>query len=176
MSGRPSQALRALNTDRLPRAIVSFMDRPLSSDLVSGTTEQRQIRVVLKAIETDPHLLQRTFYQALGVADSAVFQCMEFVYLADGWTNDGDVDVCFLAKHVVAVAISRLGDHKIDDRWSSRMPAELVTIPPFQIPRTTRQRQSSEPCPDRPGAEFRIRKTQPPLKTSYVLLKPLFSS
>ena len=112
----PSQALRALDTDRLPRAAVSFMGRLLSSDLVSGTTEQRRIRVALKAIETDPHLLQRTFYQALGVVDSAVFQREEFVHLADGWTNDGDADVCFLAKCVVALAISRLGNHGIDDR------------------------------------------------------------
>jgi len=101
------------------------MDRPLSSDLVSGTTEQRRIRVALKAIETDPHLLQRTFYQALGFVDSAVLQREEFVHLADGWTNDGDADVCFLAKCVVALAISRLGNHGIDDRWSGIVERRL---------------------------------------------------
>ena len=113
----PAQALRVLNTNRLPRAIVSFMDRTLSSDLVSGITEQRRIRVALKAIKTDPYLLQRTFYHALCVVDSAVFRCVEFVHLADGCTNDGDADICFLAKCIVAVAISRLGDHGTDDRW-----------------------------------------------------------
>jgi len=82
------------------------MDRPLSSDLISGTTEQRRIRVALKVIETDPDLLQRKFYHALCVVGSAVIQCVEFVHLADGWTSDGDADVCFLAKCVVAVAIS----------------------------------------------------------------------
>ena len=69
---------------RLPRAIVSFMDRSLTSDLISGITEQRRIRVVLKAIETDLHLLQRTFYHALCVVESTVFQCVEFVHLAMG--------------------------------------------------------------------------------------------
>ena len=121
----PTQALRTLSTDRLPRAIVSFMDRSLTSDLVSGITERRRIKVALKAIGTDAHLLQRTFYHALCVIDSAVFQCVEFVHLADGWTNDGDADVCFLAKCVVAVAISRIGDNGIDDRWSDIVQRRL---------------------------------------------------
>ena len=121
----PAQVLRALNTNGLPRAIISFMDRSLSSDLVSGITEQRRIRVALKAMETDAYLLQRTFYHALCAVDSAVFQCVEFVHLADVCTDDGDADVCFLAKCVVAVAISRLGDHGIDDRWSGIIQRRL---------------------------------------------------
>ena len=121
----PAQVLQALNTNGLPRAIISFMDRSLSSDLVSGITEQRRIRVALKAMETDAYLLQRTFYHALCAVDSAVFQCVEFVHLADVCTDDGDADVCFLAKCVVAVAISRLGDHGIDDRWSGIIQRRL---------------------------------------------------
>jgi len=93
------------------------VDRSLASVLVSGITEQRQIRVTLKAIETDGDLLQRTFYHALFTVDSAVFQCVEF--------NDGDADVCFPAKCVVTVAISRLGAHGIGDRWSSIVQLHL---------------------------------------------------
>ena len=94
------------------------MDHSLSSDLVSGITEQRQIRVALNTMETDAYLLQRTFYHALCAVDSTVFQCVEFVHLADVCTDDGDADVCFLAKCVVAVAISRVGNHAVENRRS----------------------------------------------------------
>ena len=115
----PAQVLRALNTNKLPRAIISFMDRSLSSELVADATGRRRVRVSLKAIETDSYLLQRTFYHALCSIDSAVFQCVDFVLLADRCTNDADADVSFLAKCIVAVAISRLEDHALnDDRWS----------------------------------------------------------
>ena len=70
-------------------------------------------------------MLQRTSYQALCVVDSAVFRCVEFVHLPDGWTNDGDADVYFLVKCVVPVAISRLGDHGIDDGWSGIVQRRL---------------------------------------------------
>ena len=57
----------------------------------------------------------------------------------------------FLAKCVVAVAISQLGDNVVRHRPTL---AELVTIPLFQILQTTRQRQAPAPGPDRPGTEF----------------------
>ena len=116
----PAQILRVLNTDRIPKAIVSFMDRSLSSDLVTGVAEQKRVRVSLKAMVTDPYLLQRTFHHALFSLDSAVFKSIDFVLLADQCTNDDVPDVCFLAKCIVAVAISRLDSDSAfpDDRWS----------------------------------------------------------
>ena len=126
--GDSTQVLRTLNIDRLPSAIVSFMNRSLTSDLISGITVRRRIRVALKAIETDRYLLQRTFYHALCVINSAVFQCVEFVHFADG-TNGEDADICFLAKCVVAVAIHRLGDNGIDDRWFDIVQRRLNWTP-----------------------------------------------
>lgn len=115
----PAQVLRALNNHKLPQAIVSFMDRSLSSDLISDSVGQRRIRVSLKAMAADSYLLRRTFYHALCSVDSAVFQCVDFVHLADRCTDDKDVDVCFFAKCIVAVAISRFEDYALmDDRWS----------------------------------------------------------
>ena len=101
------------------------MGRLLISGLTSGITEQRRIRVALKAIKMDLHLLQHTFYYALCVIDLAVFQCMKFVHVADGWTKDRDADICFLAKCVVAIAISRLGDSGIDDHLSGIVQRQL---------------------------------------------------
>jgi len=116
----PAQILRVLNTDRLPKAIVAFMDRSLSSELVSGVAEQKRIKVSLKAMVTDPYLLQRTFHHALFTLDSAIFKSVDFVLLADQCTNDDDPATCFLAKCIVAVAIGRLDpDSSLsDDRWS----------------------------------------------------------
>jgi hypothetical protein len=117
---KPAQVLRALNNHKLPKAIISFMDRSLSSDLISDTSRQRRITVSLKAMAADSYLLQRTFYYALCSVDSAVFRCVDFVHLADRCTDDKDADVCFLAKCIVAVAISRIEDYGLpmDDRWS----------------------------------------------------------
>lgn len=115
----PAQIFRALSTDRLPRAIVSFMDRSLTSDLVSDVAGHKRIRVSLKAMEADSYLLRRTFHHALCSPESAIFKCVDFVLLADQCTNDDDPDVCFLAKCVVAVAISQLDfDPAFDARWS----------------------------------------------------------
>lgn len=118
----PAQVLRALNNHKLPKAIISFMDRSLSSEIVSGNAGQRRIRVSLRAMETDSYLLQRTFYHALCSVDSAVFQCVDFVHLADRCTDDKDADVSFLAKCIVAVTISRLDDYGSgslpDERWT----------------------------------------------------------
>jgi hypothetical protein len=116
----PAQILRLLNTDRLPKAIISFMDRSLSSELYSDVARQKRIRVSLKAMEVNSYLLQRTFYHALCSPDSVVFKCIDFVLLADRCTNDDDPDVCFLAKCIVAVAISRLSSTSsyFENRWS----------------------------------------------------------
>lgn len=115
----PAQILRVLNTDRIPKAIIAFMDRSLSSELVTGVAEQKRIRVSLKAMIADPYLLERTFHHALFSLDSAIFKSVDFVLLADQCTNDDVPDICFLAKCIVAVAISRLdSDSFSDDRWS----------------------------------------------------------
>jgi hypothetical protein len=115
----PAQILRVLNTNRLPKAIISFMDRSLSSELVSGVAEQKRIRVALKAMVADPYLLERTFHHALFSLDSAIFKSLDFVLLADQCTNDDVPDVCFLAKCIVAIAISRLdSDSFADAHWS----------------------------------------------------------
>lgn len=113
----PTEVLRESNTDRLPKAIVAFMDHSLSSGFVSDAARRQRISVALKAIQADSYLLQRTFYHALGLIESAVFTCIDFVLLADQHTNDDDADVRFLARCIIAVAINRLGDHT-DERWA----------------------------------------------------------
>jgi len=114
----PANVLRELNTDRLPRVIMSFMDRSLSSDLFSGVTAQKRIRISLRAMEADPYLLQQTFHRALCSGNTTIFKCTDFVRLADRYTDDVDPKICCLAKCIVAVAINRLENHGSDERWA----------------------------------------------------------
>lgn len=114
----PARILRVLNTDKIPKAILAFMDRSLSSEPVAGVAVQKRIRVSVNAMVTDFYLLQRTFHHALCSLDSAIFKYIDFVVVADQCTNDDVPDICFLAKCIVAVAISRLDDSYSSDRWS----------------------------------------------------------
>ncbi|KAH9082260.1 hypothetical protein EDB83DRAFT_2670496 [Lactarius deliciosus] len=114
-----TEVLRESNTDRLPQAILAFIDHSFSSDLVSDTTRRQRINISLKAIQADSYLLQRTFYHALGFVNSAGFTCIDFILLADQYTNDDVPDVRFLARCIVPVAINRLGDyHHTGERWA----------------------------------------------------------
>jgi len=63
-------------------------------------------------------MLQRTFYHALCSGQSTIFKCIDFVRVADRYTDDVDPDLCCLAKCIVAIAISRLEDHGPDERWA----------------------------------------------------------
>ena len=61
----PAGIFGVLSTDRLRRATISFMDRSLSSELVSDIVGYKRIQVSLKAMETDSYLLRHTFHHAL---------------------------------------------------------------------------------------------------------------
>jgi hypothetical protein len=114
----PANVLRELNKDLLPRVIVSFMDRSLSSHLFSDITVQKRIRISLRAMEVDPYLLQRTFHRALCSGNTTIFKCIDFLRLADRYTDDVDLKLCCLAKCIVAVAINRLENRGSDERWA----------------------------------------------------------
>ena len=114
----PAEILRESNTDRLPKAIVAFMDHSLSSGLFSDTARRQRITLALKAIQADPYLLQRTLHHSLGFIESPLFTCVDFVLLADQHANDDDLDFRFLARCIITVAINRLGDYHTDERWA----------------------------------------------------------
>ncbi|KAI9436615.1 hypothetical protein H4582DRAFT_1962123 [Lactarius indigo] len=121
----PAQVLRAANTDTSPKAILAFMDHSLSSDLISDTTKQQRITASLKAIQTDPYLLERTFYHALCFTESAIFKSVDFVLLADQHANDDDPNIRSLARCIIAIAINRLEDYHSDERWAGIVQRRL---------------------------------------------------
>ncbi|KAH9024615.1 hypothetical protein EDB85DRAFT_268238 [Lactarius pseudohatsudake] len=102
----PAQVLRGANTDIIPKAIVALVNHSLSSNLVSDTARHRRVMVSLKAMQTDPYLLQRTFYHALCSTESAIFRSFTFVLFADQYANDEDPNICSLARCTIAIAIA----------------------------------------------------------------------
>ena len=108
----PAKVLQKTSTDAVPKAILAFMDRSLSSDLPEET-RRRRIKVSLEAMQGHPYLLQHSFLNVLRACstESAIFKSVDFVLLADQYTNDKDVKIRSLARSIIAIAINRLEDY-----------------------------------------------------------------
>ena len=122
----PAKVLEEANTNASPKAILAFMDRPLSSDLPEDARRQR-LNVSLEAMKSDPYLLQRTFYHAvrLCATESSIFKSVDFVLLADKHADDADVNIRSLTRSIIAIAISHLEDYRTDERWTSIVQRRL---------------------------------------------------
>ncbi|KAH9060468.1 hypothetical protein EDB87DRAFT_607310 [Lactarius vividus] len=109
--------LERLNDKILAPAITSFMDRSLSSSLLTKPKKQKRIRICLQAMNADPLLLQCTFSRSLQTLKSDIFECIDFVRLALEHLHKDDSDpwVKDYAQCIVAVAINRV--HLDDGAW-----------------------------------------------------------
>ncbi|KAI0252033.1 hypothetical protein BJV78DRAFT_1154009 [Lactifluus subvellereus] len=114
---KDEQVLEHLNGEKLPTAIVSFMNRSSFFNSPPEPAEQGRIAICLKAITADPLLLQCTFRQTLQSMDSNIFRCVDFIRLALAQSHSKDADpwVKHYARCTVAVAISRIHDY--NDDW-----------------------------------------------------------
>ena len=110
-------SLLGLSEWRIAPAIVSFMDRSLSSKLLTKTKRRRRTMISLRAMDSNILLLQSTFGRALQNLNRAIFGSVEFVGFAlkylrkddsssDPWVKD-------FAQCILAVAINRV---RLDDR------------------------------------------------------------
>ncbi|KAH9168446.1 hypothetical protein EDB89DRAFT_1583042 [Lactarius sanguifluus] len=117
---KDASVLERLNDKILAPAITSFMDRSLSSNLLTKPKKQKRITICLRAIEADPLLLQCTFSRTLRILNSDIFRRIDFVRLAlkylhkdgsDPWIKD-------YAQCIMAVAISRVHLHPDDRAWT----------------------------------------------------------
>ncbi|KAI9443502.1 hypothetical protein H4582DRAFT_2197701 [Lactarius indigo] len=102
--------LEGLNDRILAPAITLFMDRSLSSNILTEPNKQQRIAICLQAMNADPLLLQCTFWQALQTLNSDIFKCVDFVRFAleHLHSNDSDPWVKDYARCIVAVAISHM--------------------------------------------------------------------
>ncbi|KAH9038194.1 hypothetical protein EDB85DRAFT_526502 [Lactarius pseudohatsudake] len=109
--------LERLNDKILAPAITSFMDRSLSSNLLTKPKKQQRITICLQAMNADPLLLQCTFSRSLQSLNSDIFECIDFVRLALEYLHRDDSDpwVKDYAQCIVAVAINRV--HLDDGAW-----------------------------------------------------------
>ncbi|KAH9080211.1 hypothetical protein EDB83DRAFT_2513118 [Lactarius deliciosus] len=110
-----SSVLDRLNNKRLAPEITSFMDRSLSSNLLTEPQKQKRITICLQAMDADPLLLQCTFRQILRTQNSTfrtlnpdIFQSIDFVRLALKHLHDPDPWVKDYAQCIMAVAINRI--------------------------------------------------------------------
>jgi hypothetical protein len=73
-------------------------------------------------MQTDPYLFQRSFYHAVRVysTESAIFKFVDFVLLADKHANDENLNIRFLARCIIVLAISHLQveNYHTDVRWA----------------------------------------------------------
>ena len=122
----PAKVFEQAGADRSPKTILAFLDRSLSSGLPEET-RQRRIKLSLEAMKAHPYLLQRSFYHALRACstESAIFQSVDFVLLADQHANDKDVYIRWFARHIITTAINRLEDYHADKRWAGIVQRRL---------------------------------------------------
>jgi hypothetical protein len=129
---RNEHIFEGLNSKQLPQSVISFLDRSLSSDLLDDADKQERIKKCLKAVNSDPLLLQCTFKQALLSASySTVFKCVDFIHLSLAQSefklhdkeSDADRWVREYARCVVAIAINRISDY--DDKWTAIVQRHL---------------------------------------------------
>ena len=112
-----SSVLEGLSDRILAPAIVSFLDRSLSSNLLTKPKMQQRITICLQAMNTDLLLLQCTFRKTLQNLNSDIFRCTDFVGLALEYLRKDDSDpwVKDFAQCILAVAINRA--HFDDGAW-----------------------------------------------------------
>ena len=112
----PAEIFHPLCEDEVPRAILSFMQRTLSSPTLSNEIKQNRVRLFFDVMGQDSYLLERTFFHILSLpAKPIIFQCVDLVLAGDA---NGNPDAQFLAKCIVTVAISRITTQELDERWA----------------------------------------------------------
>jgi hypothetical protein len=116
----PEERLRSLHEDTMPLAILSFIHTTLSSAALSDEIKQKRIKLFLGAVESDPYLLERTFFHILsGHIKSTIFYSIDVALIGDQFASKTKGSVQFLSKWIIAVAISYVTaqELRVDERW-----------------------------------------------------------
>jgi len=130
----PAKIFRPLCKDEVPRAILLFMQRTLSSATLSNEIKRNRIRLFFEVMGQDPYLLEHTFSHILSLPTKPIiFQCVDLVPVPEQFKFAGDAngnpdakddpdvkddpDAKFLANCIVTAAISRITAQELDERW-----------------------------------------------------------
>ncbi|KAI0252052.1 hypothetical protein BJV78DRAFT_1361193 [Lactifluus subvellereus] len=108
---RVSDIFEQLNSGHLPNLVISFLDHSLSSNLLTAEDKVDRIKNCVKAINSDPLLLQCTFRHALSSVNSILFEYLDFVKFAQSQVINANLWIKDYARCIVAVAINRISDY-----------------------------------------------------------------
>ena len=102
---QPKGIFKDFHTDQMPRAILSFIIRTLSSPTLPNEIKQKRIKVSLRVVERDPYLLERTFFHAFSLQTK--FHSADFVPIGDWFAVQPSetLDPQLLAKCMIAVPV-----------------------------------------------------------------------
>ncbi|KAH9051833.1 hypothetical protein EDB87DRAFT_1693470 [Lactarius vividus] len=113
------------NDKRLSAALVGFMERALSSKLISDTVKQRRIIICTTAIDAaslsaSKQILVRAL---LDFGWGELFHSVQFGLFARRWSNGDDPLTTFCAKCAVSIVIARAQNH--DENWFDLATGQL---------------------------------------------------
>jgi len=114
----PLNAFTRPNDKRLSAALIQFMTRTLSSNLISESVRQRRIIICRTAVDvTSLSASQQILDRALLGTWDQLLCSTDLGRSAKRWCNDGNPHITFRAKCVVAHVLSRVQER--DERWLS---------------------------------------------------------
>lgn len=121
------------NDKRLSAALIGFMDRTLSSNLISDSIKQRRVVICRAAVDvTSLSASQQILDRALHGTWDKLFNSIDFGFSAKSWCNESDPRLAFCAKCVVSHVLSRVQER--DERWLR------LAIDQFGVSRSVLQR------------------------------------
>lgn len=104
------------NDRRLSAALIGFMDRTMTSNLISDSVKQRRIVICRTAVDvTSLSASEQILDRALRGTWDKLFDSIDFGCSARSWCNENNPRLTFRAKCVVAHVLSRVQER--DERW-----------------------------------------------------------
>jgi len=102
---QPKVIFKDFHTNQMPRAILSFIIRTLSSATLPNEIKQKRIKLSLRVVELDPYLLGRTFFHAFSLQTN--FHSVDFVLTGDWFAIHPreTLDPQLLAQCIIAVPV-----------------------------------------------------------------------
>ena len=102
---KPKEVFKDFHVDQMPRAILSFMIRTLSSTTLPNEIKQKRTKLSLRLVELDPYLLERTFFHAFSLQTN--FHSVDFVLIGDWFVvrPNETLDPRLLVKCMIAVPV-----------------------------------------------------------------------
>jgi len=112
----PLNAFIKPNDKTLSGALIGFMDRTLSSDLISDSVKQRRVVMCRTAVDaTSLSASQQILDRALRGTWGKLFNSIDFGFSAKSWCNERNPHITFRATCVVTHVLSRVEER--DERW-----------------------------------------------------------